>query len=106
MYNVNQVVKATVTGWTKYGIFVELKGDYTGMIHISEIDTGFVSDISRYVCLKEEIYAKIVSIDEQRKHVNLSIKCMNYRDSSEFDETILGFRPLFEKLPDWVENKY
>ncbi len=106
MYKVNQIVKVIVTGWTKYGIFVELKGGYSGMIHISEIDTSFVSDINRYVCLKEKIFAKILSIDEVHKHVNLSIKCMNYRDSSEFDETLLGFRPLYEKLPEWVENKF
>lgn len=106
MYSVNQIVKVVVTGWTKYGIFVELNDGYTGMIHISEVDTGFVSDLNRYVSLKEEIFAKVLSVDECHKHVNLSIKCMNYRDSSEFGETILGFRTLYEKLPEWIENKF
>ena len=106
MYSVNQIVKVVVTGWTKYGIFVELNDGYTGMIHISEVDTGFVSDLNRYVNLKEEIFAKVLSVDECHKHVNLSIKCMNYRDSSEFGETILGFRTLYEKLPEWIENKF
>ena len=106
MYSVNQIVKVVVTGWTKYGIFVELNDGYTGMIHISEVDTGFVSDLNRYVSIKEEIFAKVLSVDECHKHVNLSIKCMNYRDSSEFGETILGFRTLYEKLPEWIENKF
>lgn len=104
MYKEGQIVRVIVTGWAKYGIFVNLDNGYTGMIHISEIDTGFVSDIGRYVSLKEEIFAKILSVDDVNKHVNLSIKCMNYRDSSEFGETIMGFRPLYENLPEWVNS--
>lgn len=104
MYEKDQIVKVIVTGWTKYGIFVNLDGNYTGMIHISEIDTAFVADIGRYVSVKEEIYAKVISVDEKSRHVNLSIKCMNYRDSSEFRETIMGFRSLYDRLPDWIDN--
>ena len=54
MYKINQIVKAVVTGWTKYGVFVNLKDGYTGMIHISELDTAFVNDIGKYVTNKEE----------------------------------------------------
>ncbi len=71
MYKINQIVKVVVTGWTKYGVFVNLKDGYTGMIHISELDTAFVNDIGKYVTNKEEIFAKIMSIDEKNKHVNL-----------------------------------
>ena len=105
MYKINQIVKVVVTGWTKYGVFVNLKDGYTGMIHISELDTAFVNDIGKYVTNKEEIFAKIMSIDEKNKHVNLSVKCMNYRNTSDFDETISGFRPLYEKLPRWMDFK-
>ena len=79
---------------------------YTGMIHISELDTAFVNDIGKYVTNKEEIFAKIMSIDEKNKHVNLSVKCMNYRNTSDFDETISGFRPLYEKLPRWMDDEF
>ncbi len=106
MYKINQIVKVVVTGWTKYGVFVNLKNGYTGMIHISELDTAFVNDIGKYVSNKEEIFAKIISIDEKTKHVNLSIKCMNYRDTSDFDETVSGFRPLYEKMSQWMDNKF
>ena len=106
MYKINQIVKVVVTGWTKYGVFVNLKDGYAGMIHISELDTAFVNDIGKYVTNKEEIFAKIMSIDEKNKHVNLSVKCMNYRNTSDFDETISGFRPLYEKLPRWMDDEF
>lgn len=106
MYKINQIVKVVVTGWTKYGVFVNLKDGYTGMIHISELDTAFVNDIGKYVTNKEEIFAKIMSIDEKNKRVNLSVKCMNYRNTSDFDETISGFRPLYEKLPRWMDDEF
>ena len=106
MYKINQIVKVVVTGWTKYGVFVNLKDGYTGMIHISELDTAFVNDIGKYVTNKEEIFAKIMSIDEKNKHVNLSVKYMNYRNTSDFDETISGFRPLYETLPRWMDDEF
>lgn len=37
-----EIIKGTVTGIEKYGIFVNLDNYYTGLIHISEISNFFV----------------------------------------------------------------
>ena len=104
MYKVGQVVKAQVCGYENYGIFVKLDDDYAGLIHISEIDTGFVANIEYYASIGEEIYAVVLNVDEQKKHLNLSIKNMNYHNNKEFNESILGFRPLYEKLDEWTNE--
>lgn len=36
-YKVGKIVKGTITGIQKYGIFVDLDNYYSGLIHISEI---------------------------------------------------------------------
>ena len=66
--------------------------------------TGFVANIENYASIGEEIYAIVLNVDEQKKHLNLSIKNMNYHNNKEFNESILGFRPLYEKLEEWTNE--
>ena len=41
---IGDIVKAEITGLQKYGAFVKF-GKYRGLIHISEIKSGYVADI-------------------------------------------------------------
>ena len=51
MYKVGDIVKGVVSGIEEYGIFVTLENDFSGLIHISEITQGFVSNkIGRASC--------------------------------------------------------
>lgn len=45
-----------------------------GMIHISEVAGKWVRDIREHVKKGKEYVAKVIKIDYQRKHVNLSLK--------------------------------
>ena len=49
---IGDVLEGKVTGITKFGAFVELEPGKTGMVHISEVSTDYVEDISQY--LKKE----------------------------------------------------
>ena len=108
-YNKGKIVTGQVTGVEKYGIFVSLDEFYSGLIHISEISEGFVRNINDYVTIGETIRAKVVETDEDNYHVKLSIKNINYkirrRKYVPLKETELGFKPLEEKLPIWIEEK-
>ena len=42
MYKIGDTVKGKITGIQKYGIFVAVDNEYTGLIHISEISNAFV----------------------------------------------------------------
>ncbi len=101
-YKVGEVIKGIVTGIENYGIFVNINNEYTGLIHISEISSGFVKNVSDYVNLNEEITAKIIEIDDEQKKLKLSIKDF---EKNSIDESINGFSPLAEKLPIWIEEK-
>ena len=107
-YKVGDIIKCIVSGITKYGIFVRADFSYSGLIHISEISNEFVDDINKFVKMGDTIYAQILDIDEATMHLCLSIKNINYKDDSTYQaikETRLGFLPLKEKLPEWINDK-
>jgi S1 RNA binding domain protein len=70
---VGAIVEGKVTGITKFGAFVSLAGGKTGMVHISEIAHAYVSDISEYLSVGQEVKVKVIAIDPAGK-INLSIK--------------------------------
>ena len=109
-FNLGDIIEVTVTGIENYGIFVSVNDEYTGLIHISEIDNNFVKDINDYVKIGEKIYANIIGIDHDNMHLNLSIKNMNYNDNENgtrnIKESISGFLPLHNKLDEWIKESY
>ena len=39
---IGKIVEGQITGVTKYGVFVSLEDNYTGMIHISEVSNKYI----------------------------------------------------------------
>lgn len=68
---VGQKVKGEVSGIVKFGIFVAFDG-LEGLVHISEIDWGHVSNPSNYAKLGDEVEVLIIGVDEAK--ISLSIK--------------------------------
>ena len=54
-YQIGDRVHGKVTGVQPYGAFVTLGDETQGLIHISEIKHGFVSDINEYVKVGDEL---------------------------------------------------
>ncbi len=103
---IGDIIKVVVNNIEKYGIFVNLEDGRNGLIHISEVCNGFVNNIFDFVVVNEEIYAKVIEIDEETNFVKFSIKNINYRkDKNKLNESISGFSPLADKLDYWVEEK-
>lgn len=107
-YSKNDVVTGVVTGVENYGIFVSF-GDYTGLIHISEISSNFVSDTNAYAKIGDKITAKIIEIDEKNKQFKLSLKDFTSSEKNNKKEKIVetknGFTPLADNLDKWVNDK-
>ena len=109
-YKVGKIVKGTITGVEKYGIFVNLDNFYSGLIHISEMSDAFVKNTGDYGEVGELIIARIIEIDEATNHVKLSIKGINHRVNSKnkktkIKETGTGFEPLINNLEYWITEK-
>ncbi len=108
-YQKNEVVECVVTGIEDYGIFVGLDEYYSGLIHISEITDGFVSNINYFVKIGETIKARVLESDDETCHVKLSIKNLNYRIKrsrrTKIKEVGTGFQILSDNLPGWIEER-
>lgn len=69
---VGSVVEGKVTGIAAFGAFVELEGGKTGLVHISEIASEYVSDIKEHLKEGQQVKVKVVSMDNGK--ISLSIK--------------------------------
>ena len=73
---IGAIVEGKVTGITKFGAFVELPGGKAGMVHISEVSTAYVKEISDHLSENQVVKVKVLKISPDGK-VSLSIKkCM------------------------------
>lgn len=91
---VGSVVEGKVTGITKFGAFVELPENKTGMVHISEVAPTFVREIRDYVKEGQIVKVKVLSINEQGR-ISLSMKRVDPQPKKQF-----GSRPdNFEWTP-------
>lgn len=106
---VGNIVIGKVTGIEKYGIFVNIDNQYSGLIHISEISDRFVQNINNYAEIGEELRVRVIEKNEKNKQLKLSIKDLDYKinknQNPKIQETEHGFNTLREKLPIWIEKK-
>lgn len=108
-YNLGDIVTGKVTGIEKYGFFVSIDNNISGLVHISEISNSFVRNVSDYVEIGENISAKIINIDSNNNQLKLSVKNLKYRDPLKYPfkikETKNGFQGLKKCLPIWISYK-
>ena len=62
-----------MTGITKFGAFVSLPGNRSGLVHISEIAYSYVNDVHDLLAEGQEVRVKVSGIDANNR-INLSIK--------------------------------
>ena len=72
-FGVGSIVQGKVTGITKFGAFVSLPGNKSGLVHISEITYSYVNEVSDYLKEGQEVTVKVIGIDDAGR-LNLSIK--------------------------------
>lgn len=70
------IIEGKVTGLTKFGAFVDLGDNQTGMVHISEVASTYVNDITEFIEEEQTVTVKVLDIDEKGK-ISLSIKQAN-----------------------------
>lgn len=106
-YSINQLIDVKISSVVPYGAFVIVDDEYTGLIHISEINGKYIKDITQYFKIDEIKRVKVIGIDETEKKLSLSMRGipLNLRNKSKLSETKLGFDLFDEILPEWINEK-
>ena len=91
-----QVLEGTVKNITSYGVFVDL-GGVDGLIHITDLSWGRVSDPHEIVQLDEKIKVVILDFDEEKKRIALGLKQLTPHPWDSLDPNL--------KVGDHVKGK-
>ncbi|WP_143884287.1 Tex family protein [Chryseobacterium binzhouense] len=70
---IGMILPGIVNNITAFGCFVDLGIKESGLVHISQLKDGFVSDVNEVVKLHQHVQVKVTEIDEARKRIQLSM---------------------------------
>ena len=70
---VGELLEGKITGITKFGVFVDIGDNRTGMVHISEVANTYVNEISDFVKVGDTVKTKVLAVNDDGK-ISLSIK--------------------------------
>lgn len=68
------VIPGIVTNITNFGAFVDVGVKQDGLVHISRMADRFISDPAEVVRIHEHVMVKVMSVDVERKRIQLSMK--------------------------------
>ena len=103
MPELGELVLALVTSISSHGAKVVLEeyNNMYGFLHISEIATGWVKNISRFITVNQKVVLKVIRIDSAREEVDLSLRQVSGEDRKQkllfvkrYDKT----RSIFDSL--------
>jgi uncharacterized protein len=70
---VGMILPGIVNNITAFGCFVDVGIKESGLVHISQLKEGFVSDVNEVVKLHQHVQVKVVEVDEARKRIQLTM---------------------------------
>ena len=75
-YEVGSVAKVKIVKLMDFGAFAEVLPGVDGLIHISQIADHRIGKPAEVLTVGEEVDAKIVNIDTEKKKISLSIRAL------------------------------
>ena len=91
-----QVLEGTVKNITSYGVFIDL-GGVDGLIHITDLSWGRVSDPKEVVELDQKLNVVILDFDDEKKRIALGLKQLTPHPWDALDANL--------KVGDHVQGK-
>ena len=91
-----QVLEGTVKNITSYGVFIDL-GGVDGLIHITDLSWGRVSDPREVVSLDQKLNVVILDFDDEKKRIALGLKQLTPHPWDSLDPSL--------KVGDRVKGK-
>ena len=70
---IGMVLPGIVNNITAFGCFVDIGLKESGLVHISQLKDGYVSDVNEVVKLHQQVEVKVTEVDEARHRISLSM---------------------------------
>ena len=70
---VGMVLPGIVNNITAFGCFVDIGLKESGLVHISQLKDGYVTDVNEVVKLHQQVEVKVTEVDEARHRISLSM---------------------------------
>ncbi len=74
---VGLIVKGKINKLEKFGAFVDIGAERSAFIHVREMMNGRVEDPSEVVKMAQEVEAKVIAVDRQKRRIDLSLKALD-----------------------------
>ncbi|MBC7523254.1 MAG: RNA-binding transcriptional accessory protein, partial [Flavobacterium sp.] len=69
---IGMILTGIVNNITAFGCFVDIGIKESGLVHISQLKAGFVTDVNEVVTLQQHVQVKVIEVDEDRKRIQLT----------------------------------
>lgn len=86
-YPVDSVVKCKIVGLTTFGAFANIIPGIDGLIHISQIANKRIDKPQDVLSVGQEVEAKIIAIDFDKKRVSLSMRALLPEEADKAENT-------------------
>ena len=73
-YAADMVVEGKVTRVAEFGAFVEVEAGLEGLVHISELASNRVNNVSQVVQVGQQVKVAVLEVDKEARRLSLSIK--------------------------------
>ncbi|MCD8209248.1 MAG: S1 RNA-binding domain-containing protein [Coprobacillus sp.] len=107
---VGDVIKATITEIRPYGAFFKMEKT-SGLIHISELDDGYIPDIHTIIDVGDSATIKVIGLEANGflhgslKQVPSEEREIIHNIQEEKERKEKDFRVLKNRLPKWIDEK-
>ncbi len=79
----NQVYTGTVARIEKFGVFVDIGAERAGLVHVSELASGYVSSPADVVKVGDRVEVKVIGVNRKKRQIDLSMKAVEAPDEAE-----------------------
>jgi ribosomal protein S1 len=82
----NQAYTGKVVKLERFGAFVDIGAERPGLVHISELATYRVEEVSEIVKMGQDVDVKVLAVDPRKKQIKLSMKALDLAEPDEAEE--------------------
>jgi len=110
-YKVGDLLQGTITRVMSYGAFMVFEDETQGLLHISEVANTYIRDLHRYLHVGAVYLVKVISVDEEKKFLKVSLKQVRkedyekdkYAENTVIKQFIDG-NALTSRIPTWIDE--